>query len=327
MNTPIQNPLAMARQLWQSGQYTPALHSFAAAARSGGETEILALLKALLALNHLAEARRLVEFWQPKLVSSGSLVAYQALLQFAAGEHNKALTTLAATNSTDSFSRVVKWALHGVTGELAPEPQVPSWAQSMDGMKFLLQQPEIQWVGFPTQVLSLAMAKAPITGLCVECGVFWGRSIRQLAKGRETVHGFDSFAGIPEDWKPGEDAGAYSTGGVLPQVPANVLLYKGWFEQTLPSFVAAQKDPLALLHVDCDLHSSTVTVLTELAPLIEAGTVIVFDDYTGFEGWREHEYRALQEFAGASGLKYRYLAAPILGREVAIQVTQAPQMN
>lgn len=326
MTSTPQDPLAMARQLWRGGQYMPALQGFAAAARSGAEQEILALLRALLALNQLSEANRLVEFWRPRLTSSATLGAYHGLLKFASGEPAQALQTLNSLESSEPFSRAVNWALHAVTGEVKPPPKVPAWAQSIDGMAFLLTQRLKNWVGFPTQVLTVALANAPASGLCVECGVFWGRSIRQLAGGRDQVHGFDSFAGLPEDWKPGEAAGAYSTGGRLPQVPPNVLLYKGWFEQTLPRFVAEQNQPLALLHVDCDLYSSTVTVLTELAPLMVEGTVIVFDDFTGFDGWRDHEFRAFEEFCTGSSLEFGYLAAPILGREVAVQITRAPQV-
>ncbi len=83
------------------------------------------------------------------------------------------------------------------------------------------------------------------------------------------------------------------------------------------AFVAAQPEPISVLHIDCDLYSSTVTVLEALAPSIRRGSVLVFDDYWGFPGWREHEYRAFQEFIQARGLNYRYLAMSLMGREVA----------
>ena len=73
-----------------------------------------------------------------------------------------------------------------------------------------------------------------------------------------TWYGFDSFEGLPEAWTLGAKAGAFSIGGNLPPVRGNVRLTKGFFEQTLPGFVAQHRgETIALLHVDCDLYSST----------------------------------------------------------------------
>ena len=69
-----------------------------------------------------------------------------------------------------------------------------------------------------------------------------------------TWYGFDSFEGLPEAWTLGAKAGAFSIGGNLPPVRGNVRLTKGFFEQTLPDFVAQHRgETIALLHVDCDL--------------------------------------------------------------------------
>ena len=40
----------------------------------------------------------------------------------------------------------------------------------------------------------------------------------------------------------------------------------------------------------------------------QKGTVIVFDEYFGYRGWREGEFKAWQEFVAARGLRYEYLA-------------------
>ena len=47
----------------------------------------------------------------------------------------------------------------------------------------------------------------------------------------------------------------------------------------------------SFIHIDCDLYSSTKTVLTLLAPAIRTGTVLVFDEWCGYEGWEQHEAR------------------------------------
>jgi predicted O-methyltransferase YrrM len=161
-------------------------------------------------------------------------------------------------------------------------------------------------------LLRFALSRAPQDGLVMEFGVEKGASLRCLAEalgkvGRE-VHGFDSFQGLPEDWSGTREArGAFDRAGRLPKVPANAHLHVGWFDDTLPQFLAAHPQRAGLIHVDCDIYSSTVTVLRELRPRIGPGTVIVFDEYYNYPGWRAHEYKAFAEFLAQTGLAYRYL--------------------
>lgn len=159
------------------------------------------------------------------------------------------------------------------------------------------------------EVLAHAIGRAPGTGSVLEFGVGDGVSIGLIA-GRVAgpVHGFDSFEGLPEDW-PGrhEGKGHYSRGGQAPRVPANVTLHKGWFEDTLPAFLESHGEPVAFLHVDCDLYGSTRTVLNHLAPRIKPGTVIVFDEYFNFISWRDHEFKAFQEFVAGNQIRYSYI--------------------
>src|SRR5919107_6018636 len=105
------------------------------------------------------------------------------------------------------------------------------------------------------EVFDRALALVPRDGLVCEFGVFEGASTNYLARrlpGRR-LFGFDSFRGLPEAWRPDFGAGAFSTGGRLPRVESNVTLVEGWFEDTLPPFVAGHSGPVALLHIDCDL--------------------------------------------------------------------------
>lgn len=133
--------------------------------------------------------------------------------------------------------------------------------------------------------LRIALERAPSNGLILEFGVGGGDSIRQIAAqtaGR-TVHGFDSFEGLPEDWAGRhEERGHYSLGGTPPDVPANVILHRGLFDATLPGFLEAHDGPCALIHVDCDLYSSARFVLETLTPRITPGTVILFDEYFNY---------------------------------------------
>lgn len=156
-----------------------------------------------------------------------------------------------------------------------------------------------------------------IPGLVLEFGVAGGRSINRLAKlfPQETVYGFDSFEGLPEAWRPDYQKSHFAQ--ALPAVRDNVQLVVGWFNETLPGFLDKHPGDVSLLHVDCDLYSSTKTIFKLLAPRIKPGTLIVFDEYFNYPGWREHEHKAFMEFLEETGLKHRYLGAVRCNKQVA----------
>jgi hypothetical protein len=147
-------------------------------------------------------------------------------------------------------------------------------------------------------------------GLIAEFGVWTGTSIGFFAAlTGETVYGFDSFEGLREDWKGWENPkGAFSLHGELPQVAANVKLVKGWFDDSLPPFLHAHAEPFSFVHIDCDTYEATATVLSLAGDRLQKGTVVVFDEYFGYRGWRAGEFKAWQEFVAARGLRYEYLA-------------------
>ncbi len=175
-------------------------------------------------------------------------------------------------------------------------------------------------IGSYLDAFRIGMNAARDTGLVLEFGVRFGTTIRQIAALTEQqVHGFDSFEGLPEDWHH-EGRGSYSTKGVIPQVPNNVVLHKGWFEETLPEFVKAHQEPVRFINVDCDLYSATKTILNNLAAQIVAGTVIVFDEYIGNEHWREDEFKAFQEAVADYGWKYEYLAFSLFTKQAVVRI-------
>lgn len=146
-------------------------------------------------------------------------------------------------------------------------------------------------------------------GLVLEFGVFRGATIRRIAERcpGETVYGFDSFEGLPEKWVGSRNSETtMDRGGKLPPVPANVTLVKGLFGETLPGFLASHPGEVGFLHIDCDIYSSTREVFAHVGPRLAPGAVIVFDEYFGYHGFKEHEYKAFHEFAAASGRRYRF---------------------
>ena len=110
----------------------------------------------------------------------------------------------------------------------------------------------------------------------------------------------------------------------LPKVPDNVQFEIGLFDQTIPEFLASHADPVAFLHVDCDLYSSTVTIFDAFGPRLQTGAIILFDEYYNFPRWQQHEYKAFQEYVTRSGMRYEYIAYSVTGQQVAIRVLENP---
>jgi len=159
-------------------------------------------------------------------------------------------------------------------------------------------------------------------GLILECGVFHGKTIRMLAAHYpdEPVHGFDTFSGLPEAWHSTE-AGSYSTHGSLPEAPDNVRFHVGLFSETLPRFLAAHPaTPIRLLHIDCDLYSSTKDIFDALADRLRPGAVLVFDEYVMNPHWEQDEHRAFQEAVAEHGWTYRYLAISLVTGQAVVQL-------
>ena len=160
-------------------------------------------------------------------------------------------------------------------------------------------------------------------GLHLEFGVYKGDSINRLAELAPDVtwYGFDSFEGLPEAWTLGAKKGAFSIDGKLPPVRGNVRLTKGFFENTLPGFVAQHPGAkLALLHIDCDLYSATKTILANVAPMLVPGTIVIFDELINYHGWEEGEFKAFMEFTAERRLAFEYIAYNRTGSQVAVRI-------
>ena len=159
-------------------------------------------------------------------------------------------------------------------------------------------------------------------GYVAEYGVDNGESFIQLCehfKDNE-VFGFAAFLGLPGGTWPGNTRhqGMFDYNGQIPfTVPNNGTIVNGWFDKTLPNF-DYKKSVAKFLHIDCDVYSSTVDILTNLVGKIVPGTVIVFDDYCNHTNWRHGEWLAWQQFIQKNNIKYKYLY--VAGMAVALQV-------
>jgi predicted O-methyltransferase YrrM len=173
------------------------------------------------------------------------------------------------------------------------------------------------------QLVKYALEQIEKDGLTLEFGVGRGKSMRWIAPniGGE-VHGFDSFEGIQEHWN-GNPIGAFAQKR-MPKVPDNVEFHVGYFDATLPGFLEKYQDPVAFLHVDCDLYSSTVTIFEALGDRLQPGAIVLFDEYYNFHRWQQHEFRAFQEFVKNTSVKYEYIAFSVTGQQVAVRILENP---
>lgn len=145
----------------------------------------------------------------------------------------------------------------------------------------------------------------------LEFGVFEGLSLAQWVGANKhpdsRFYGFDSFAGLPEFWLPGFEAGHFDVDGKTPDIDDPRLEYVvGWFNETLPPFVErfAPKSRL-VVNIDCDLYSSTLCVLTSLHKFLAPGSVVIFDELAIPA---QDELQALMDYSSAYGVEWRLLA-------------------
>jgi O-methyltransferase len=155
------------------------------------------------------------------------------------------------------------------------------------------------------------MADEPVHYL--EFGVCSGNSFKWWmttnTNPQSAFWGFDTFEGLPEGWF------LYKKGDMnadVPQLPdARGEFVKGLFQQTLPGFLDEKRDFFRqsqlrkIIHLDADLFSSTVYVLTSLAPFLREGDILLFDEFNV----PNHEFAAWEIFVNSFYVDYEVLGA------------------
>jgi hypothetical protein len=118
--------------------------------------------------------------------------------------------------------------------------------------------------------------------------------------------GFDVFTGLPEDFGVMHKH-HYDTGGTTPKIDdARATFIKGLFQESLPGFLSDYKsNQRKVIHMDADLYSSTLFVLTKLLPILKKDDIIIFDEF----GVPTHEFKAFTEIVSAYKLDYEFLGA------------------
>jgi hypothetical protein len=112
---------------------------------------------------------------------------------------------------------------------------------------------------------------------------------------RGKLWAFDSFAGLPPqqgeaDHHPKWVEGAMATSvgkfhcvcddNGIPRDAYETV--PGYYEDSLPRLGSGPPNNIALAYVDCDLYSSTKTILDFLLPRLKHGMIIAFDDYYNY---------------------------------------------
>ncbi len=145
----------------------------------------------------------------------------------------------------------------------------------------------------------------------LEFGVYRGDSLRSwlsaISRPDSKFVGFDTFTGLPERWRPTEPAGHFNANGIIPDVKDQRCTFEvGLFQDTLPAFVAREDLTRRLvINLDADMFTSTLFVLTTLAPYLKTGDLVLFDEFS----CPLDEFRAFDEFVRSFRVKYDVIGA------------------
>lgn len=190
-----------------------------------------------------------------------------------------------------------------------------------DELYHMVLSPKVRCLSRP-HIWHHYLKEAPSSGSFLEFGVWNGRSINYMADVRPDCwfHGFDSFEGLPEKWTPSHPKGHFSTDLTKLTFKSNVSIRKGWFDATIPQWKQTMPPTIAGIHVDCDLFSSTQTILTGLEGVISnSKPLILFDEFFNYKEFLDGEFRAFIEFANRTGMDFSVEATNLNHQQVLIR--------
>lgn len=161
----------------------------------------------------------------------------------------------------------------------------------------------------------------------LEFGVWHGTSINYFANARpdNQFHGFDSFDGLPEDWTEKNPKGKFKIADKTKlRFASNVTLHPGWFDKSIPIFLRdwkGEKSAIKFIHVDCDLGSSTNTILDAFEDVITSNKpAILFDEFYGYHGFEHHEFLSFLNFVNRTGVEFEIVGRNILREQCLVQI-------
>lgn len=154
-----------------------------------------------------------------------------------------------------------------------------------------------------------------------EFGVAGGNSFEWWSKNhthpKSKLVGFDTFSGLPEDWNVFKK-GDMSAQGKYPNVNDNRCFFEeGLFQDTLPGFLKTYKGGRKkVIHMDADLYTATLYALTSIAPFLNKGDIILFDEF----GVPMHEFKAWDDFTRSYYIDYEVVGAVNNYLQIAVKV-------
>lgn len=202
---------------------------------------------------------------------------------------------------------------------------VSQFNAALTSSQFLLKNAaELPFYPHRNDVLDDALSKVDHSdGVFAEFGVFTG-AVTWYICGKHPereYHAFDSWEGLPEGMSLAAHKTSFDLAGTIPDLPANAIPHKGWFDDTAPGWSRDLKKHVDFAYIDCDLYSSTNTTLEALRPHIRPGTVLAFDDWYNFPGWRDHGAKSFKEFIEQTGFKFEMLSFSTLHHAAAFKCT------
>ncbi|CAD7946775.1 unnamed protein product [Amoebophrya sp. A120] len=254
----------------------------------------------------------------------------KVLLQYMAAAASAPQDQLASSTNAELLQEE---AVPGAQQESPPQHQQQLLGEPLDRLEFNIaniDEPAALWTANLTAreswmaMMSESLQYAVQAGIenadaegtvWAEFGVASGKSTAYIATAlkktygsRVTLHGFDSFVGIPEKWNNLE-GGTFTMEGKVPEIVTNmpnIQVHKGWFNETKTDLDHLTR--VAFLHMDMDIYPAAREVLLHFACRLERGTVLVFDELINYDGWiLDGEFMALQEVAALVGLVWEPL--------------------
>ncbi len=169
---------------------------------------------------------------------------------------------------------------------------------------------------------SMELANTPIDYF--EFGVSQAHSFRWWVNAntnsKSKFYGFDTFEGLPEAWGVLFKKGDMSA--IIPDIHDNrVEFFKGLFQDTFLPFTKTHElntDRIKIIHLDADLFSSTLFILTSIAPFLKKGDILLFDEFNV----PNHEFLAFQCFTQSYYVKTNLIGAVNNYLQVALEISE-----
>ena len=142
----------------------------------------------------------------------------------------------------------------------------------------------------------------------LEFGVWKGNSANFFSEYVNKLYVFDSFEGLREDEdRVGHDVlkGHYNLDKKIPKLNKNIEPIVGFIQDTLENFLKKHNPKINFVHFDMGVCESTKFALEKLKPYLVKDAIIIFNRLYNFPGWRNGDYKALQETFDESEYKFR----------------------